>query len=336
MEKNHAKYLYKWLLDFKGMISVKDDNNQALANRDSTEVETINGLLDRWIAEYDAGFLTTDEVLLEQADLETIGSDFLRKYSIYQQLLAPLNFDKEKIKQDSFFALNTEKGRNQSGYETVLIIDEALLKFSSERIWGLKELNQVLNQGKLRLNEVFRGAWGNIKEEDLDSAIWIKPQEYFLTKKIFRAKDHKNIIPENDRTLYGDRTADLKYLLPFKPEILQFFNPKQVRDLNPKFIENKDGTLTFRFDLVIRGRSEPVTIEKKYAAADIVSSKVPVLNIFPNYLGDFWAQYYLMFEDSTQRLKCKAHNYRHANWEVRQKRSESEQADRRVIGADIF
>ena len=287
-------------------------------------VGDINKLLDTWLKEIKAelGIASTEPIQAPKVKIaelipEYISNNqppYLSRYEIYGEILKPLvkeNASGEGFKSD--YSLSME--RNHSGYKEVVIITSSLLK-QNRNLWDGTHAGELGEINDTFISNFFPGASGTeinrIKLQN-DGAIWVRPALFFLTGNLLKNKTDYDILNADERFLNAGNT---EYLLPFKKEILQFFTPVQIQDiLKPTFYKS-DGKVEFSFTLpLVSGQS--IEVKKTYRSksdgwrvgdGEIVESEVPVLDIFPNYLGDFWCQYFILCSDS-DKFKIAPVNY---------------------------
>lgn len=307
------EYVGKWLENFIvqfniiAQTSVSDTNSHLF-------VGDINKLLDTWLKEIKTELNLSADDTIQSAKVKVaeeipefisnIQLPVFSRYGIYQELLKPL------VKDDSAgggsksdYSLNTE--RNHSGFKEIVIITSSLLK-QNKNLWDGTHPGELGEISDFFITNFFPGASGteiNRIRLQNDGAIWIRPALYFLTDTLLRNKNDNDILNTEERFLNAGNT---EFVLPFKQEILQFFTPEQIQDiLRPTFIRT-DGKVEFSFVLPLVS-GQMVEIKKTYRSksdvlrpgdGEIVEMEAPVLDIFPNYLGDFWCQYFILCSDS--------------------------------------
>ena len=123
--------------------------------------------------------------------------------------------------------------------------------------------------------------------------MWIRPEMYFLSNKLLRARNGA-ILNDGEQ----DLNLEPKYIPPFKKEILDFFSPTEIREKLLFNYREDSGVVRFSFTLPIGNSS--YKIEKTYkqkaslpSEGEIMETDVPIIEIFPNYLGESWRRYYL-------------------------------------------
>lgn len=308
-------YVGEWLEWF-----IKQFNQHALNNYDASGdhkyVGDINNLLDKWLVEIkqELGIpvntiIEVPKVKMAEEPIEIAPASFLAKYKIYQALLTPLvKNENAAADSKSDFSLKVSANRinaNRAHYKEVVIITSSLLAQKNKILWDETKPGELNENTNLLIDMFFKTPSGNkINNINLesDNSIWIRPELFFVSNTLVKAKSG-DILNADERFLNAD---NLKYILPFKKEILEFFSPDDIHDIiKPKFIET-DGKVTFSFFLPLKNNSR-VEIKKAYrqkgvdvAAGEgtIIEMDVPVLEIFPNYLGDFWCQYFMLCSDT--------------------------------------
>ncbi|WP_221393170.1 hypothetical protein [Dyadobacter sp. NIV53] len=307
------EYVGKWLENFIAQFnaiaqtSVSDTNGHLY-------VGDMNKLLDTWLKEIkvELGVAPHDSIQSVKVKIaEEIPEDisknqpgFLSRYGIYQELLKPLI--KEDSTGDGFksdYSLSME--RNHSGFKEVVIITSSLLK-QNKNLWDGTHPGELGEINDSFISGFFPGSSGTeinrIKLQN-DNSIWVRPALYFLTDTLLKNKTDYDILNTDERFLNAGNT---EFLLPFKKEILQFFTPDQIQDILKPTFSKTDGKVEFTFTIpLVSGQS--VEIKKTYRSksdgwrigdGEIVELEVPVLDIFPNFLGDFWCQYFILCSDS--------------------------------------
>lgn len=222
------------------------------------------------------------------------------KYKIYQLLLKPIVTKESDVNREKRSGMTLDYSRNLTDYKEIIIINEKLL-ISGKKIWDTKSLKDLEGDSKFAIKKYFSSGWGtkidnlviDTKTEDGKKAgIWIRPELYFLSNKLLKAKDGDFFVEKETSWNPND------YVWPFKKEIFNFFTPSQIIEiLKPKFILEGD-YVRFLFTLPVS--SYEVQIEKTYRKAahegegEIVEMNVPVIEIFPDYIGQNWRRYYLL------------------------------------------
>ena len=264
--------------------------------------------------------IDTSRVRISDEPIEILPSSFLPKYDIYKLLLTPLVKDESFVGSQHKSEYALKPSRNTSGYSEVVVISPALLA-QDKVLWEVTKPSQLNKDTTTLINSFFKEASGtrinNVNLQN-ENAIWIRPELYFLTKTLLKAK-HGEILPYGETYLNGNNN---NYILPLKKEILQFFSPEDIRDvLKPRY-DLRDDKIIFSFNLPLIN-NQSIEIKKVFktrsAAEDegqIVEIDVPVLEIFPDYLGDFWCQYFVLFGNNEKfkitplNFEFKTHIYR--------------------------
>lgn len=283
-------------------------------------------LLDIWLAEI--------RVQLNIGEGENINSDevkisgnlgyfddgtppvFLASYAIYQALLRPLETDNsvnELSKSD--IELNFKRNYlkyNNKEVKHILVISDKLYS-DDYRIWDQLRFTALGNNIGNILHTYFNKVADQvIKDKDISLAnngiLWIRPELFFLTDTLITSKNEINLLNESENEL----NVRLKYILPFKKEILDFFSPNEIlNELSPAYDDRGD-RIIFSFNLPIIGKKEGLQIKKIYKKKNpdknegtIVEIESPIIDIFPNYLGENWRRYYL-FQGNLHKLKVNA------------------------------
>ncbi len=181
--------------------------------------------------------------------------------------------------------------------KTVYVITETLLS-EKKGDWGQLEVLKSIESmtPKQMLENYFNKPWGTSVDKinlDLENAIWIRPDLYFLTNKLVSSLNGKDLLCDENGSL------SKKYLIPFQNNILKFFSAQHIVDnLSPYLSEDAD-VITFSFNLPVG--NQVCKIDKTYdlsIAEQSCKINVPVLELFPRYLGPSWKRYYLIYNES--------------------------------------
>ena len=308
----------EWVSWLKKEFAELANNDEGSAGEDAVRV--LNGQLDAWqksirrdlgVAEYAA--LDAPEYTVAAAPLSINDADFLGQRAIYQLLLRPLQRDQSVATGNvSDYALEVDARRLPAGLAHVIVIEANLLS-QDLKLWpGIRPTEL----GPDPIRSLFREASGTrINNTDIgkDQGLWIRPELFFLTPTLTKAAGTGGFLPGAEARANGDNS---RYLLPLRQEILQFFAVEDIMDvLRPTYTEENDRVI-FSIRLPLRnGRS--VEVKKAYSVRGaiqnagegvLVEREVPVLELFPNYMGEFWARYYLLFSD-TERLAARPVHY---------------------------
>lgn len=304
------EFVGQWLAWFKrefNAIAFTADNEKS---KDHEYAGMLNGHMDAWLAEIkgNIGIKSNESIHSEMIEiakepLEIPSSSFLPQYGIYQLLLRTLVRNKQFAGgHKSDYTLKPL--RNRSDFSSVVIITASELA-KDKILWEVTRPSQIDTDTVSLLSKMFKGASGTLIDNmnlETDKAIWIRPDLYFVSDFLLDAKN-REILSEGERHLNGDNT---RFILPFKKEILQFFSPEEVQELlKPRYEGNEaDDRITFYFDLPLMDGTK-VEVKKVYKRHSsntgegiIRQIDVPVVDIFPDYLGDFWSQYFIFASDA--------------------------------------
>lgn len=292
-------YIGEWLYNLQIKLNVLFYSDQR--NPDHLVVGNINELIDEWLKEIrqKLGLRENEPVSVNKYKLSEDAIDvkgvapFLSEYQVYEQLLHPLR--KDAGVDDPLVSEALLNATRNPGQRVVVITEKILSQ--QINLWNELRPKSLGENPKAILETFFNGPSGtrisnvNIGDED---GRWVRPELYFLSDTLLKAKGPA-LLNEGEEELNLGR----KYILPFKKEILDFFAPEEVRErLNPAYRED-NGTVKFSFDLPVGAGS--FKIEKTYktkvtgsAEGEVVEvADIPVVEIFPNYLGEHWKRYYL-------------------------------------------
>lgn len=305
----------EWLEWFRkefNKYALTDDDN---GGGDYRYAREINKELNSWLAEIkqELGYsnsapIEVETVKIAEEPIDVVQVPFINNYDIYKKLLTPLvKSDKGNAEGNkSEYALNHK--RNNTAYKEVVVIDEKQL-VQGRILWDTIRPTGIEKNISQLISTVFNAPSGTMINRinlEKDNAIWIRPELYFLSDTLLKAKEGQ-VLNAKEKFLNAGNT---QYLLPFRKEILHYFSPTDIEEkLQPRYTES-DGKVTFSFSLPLKSGSQ-VEVKRVYrlknAIADngegkIVETDIPVMEIFPNYLGDFWCQYFMLCSD-TDRFK---------------------------------
>lgn len=283
-------------------------------------VRVLNGQLDAWQKSIRRDLGLTEFAALDAPEYEVApdplsvnDADFLGPRAIYQLLLRPLRRDKSVATSNfSDYALEVDATRLPAHLEHVVVIEANLLS-QDLKLWpGIRPTEL----GPDPIRNLFSEASGTrINNTDIgkDKGLWIRPELYFLTATLTKALGPGSFLPGTEARANGGSS---RYLLPLRQEVLQFFTVDDVLErLKPTYTEEND-RVVFSLRLPLRS-GKVVEIKRTYSARGavqavgegvLVEREVPVLELFPNYMGEFWARYYLLFSD-TERLAARPVHY---------------------------
>lgn len=304
------EFVGEWLEWFKREYNQLANTRETHHNKDYEYAGILNAHVESWISEIRRTLgigvgedIHSEDVNISEAPLEIASSAFLPKYHIYQLLLRPLvkNTDYTGAGNKSDYALSPK--RNCSEYKEIVVITASELA-KDKRLWEVTKPSQLNKDTVSLLTTFFKEASGikiNNVNLEINNAIWVRPEMYFLSD-ILLDSENKQILSASEQMLNGGNT---RFVLPFRKEILHFFSPEDIQEvLKPRFELSETGDkVTFYFYLPLVGGTS-VEVKKLYRAKGnntgegvIRSIKVPVLDIFPDYLGDFWSQYFVFSGD---------------------------------------
>lgn len=328
------EYVGQWLEWFIKQFNIYALSKSNSSSGDHQYVSDINKLLDEWmtdirkeleIGSHDTIYDERVRISEEYKEFEQgKQAPFIANYNIYKTLLKPLvkNENIEGVGGKSQYGLSMS--RNKSSYKEVVIIEDRQLALN-KNLWDRTRPKELDKNTAILIEKFFKSASGqkinNINLEN-DHAVWIRPELFFLSNTLLKAKSGDTIFDtkKGKDTSEGFMNAGFEYILPFKNEILQFFSPVNIHEiLKPSFKES-EGKVTFSFFLPIQG-NQKVEVSKVYrlkgadkesGEGQIIEKEVPVLEIFPNYMGDFWCQYFMLCSD-TETFMMEPLNYEHAS-----------------------
>ena len=306
-------YVGKWLENFIRTFN-KIANTDEGADKISEFTGNLNKLLDEWLKEIKVELgvplnsnIGANRVIVAEEMPEYIRNNppkFLSRYAIYQHILTPLvKASNESEGPKSEYSLLMARNRSkQAGteYKEVVIINAQLLA-QNRKLWDDTTPRELSDDTYSLIDKFFPEASGslinniNIKN---DNAIWVRPELYFLTTTLLKSKTDDDILNESGKFLNAE---DTEFILPFKNEILHYFSPVDIQEILKPTFRKVEGKVIFSFQLPLVD-NHSIEIKKTYSdriskaegEGEIIETEVPVLEIFPNYLGDFWCQYFML------------------------------------------
>ncbi len=343
-------YVGEWLENFIKQFNVHALNREGEAADSAKNYQyagDINKLLDAWLSEIRAELGYEPGTRIEVPGVKpaeeftplSTPTAFISKYSIYKALLTPLIKDETASGNGNKSEYALYMSRNRSPYKEVVVIHQQQL-VENKILWDGQRPSELGAVTEL-ISKFFTQSSGTVINRtnlEPDKAIWIRPEMYFLTNTLVKGKD-SDILNESERFLNAGNT---NYLLPFKKEILQFFSPVQIQEiLKPKFKKSGENGVEFSFSLPL-SMNQQIEIKKIYLSkgadslqgqGSIRETEVPVLEIFPNYLGDFWCQYFMLCSD-TDKFVITPYNYEH-DISITRREQKFESNDSSSIRAEI-
>ncbi len=305
------EFVGEWLEGFIKQFNEKAFTDSNSASTDFKYSGDINKQLQSWLSEIkkELGIEEAIEIDAEKVKMGeeqiplTKSASFLSKYHIYQSLLKPLIIDEQIPPAESKSDYSLKTFRNFSGNNEIVIIYQTLLD-KNNNIWDGTSPNEWgdINTIIERFFKVAKGTKLNTISLEDSKSIWIRPELYFLTDTLLRNK--ANSILNVNESYYNAENS--KYILPFTEEILHYFSPEKIKSELKPYFEEKEGKVTFCFSLPLKNNTS-VLIKKVFRSkgadkvaleGQILDIDVPVLEIFPNYLGDFWCQYFMLYSDT--------------------------------------
>ncbi len=308
-KEDGLEYIGKWVLNLQIVLKGLLDSDSA--NPDNLSIIMIKTLIDDWLVEIKNTLQISEEDLLESKKVKISDSileihplpGFLSKYTIYENILKPLEKDEDGEGYHSDISLQFR--RNNTSYEEIVIISDKTLT-GNVRIWNEQRVSEFGNEAQRIIDKYFKESWGGDigKGNDIlkSGGIWIRPELYFLTETLV-ASQNESFLDINE----FDLNCGGKYILPFKEEILSYFSPQDIKKiLRPVFIEDTH-TVKFSFMLPLNS-GKAIKVEKifRYKSAGngegtILKMAVPVLEIFPNYFSSRWRKYFLFQSNADEQ-----------------------------------
>lgn len=302
----------KWLDHFIKQFNLIAQTSTTVGG-DHKYVGDINKMLEQWLFDIkeELGIpqntdVKADTVKIDDGIIDSLRENppqVIRKYAIYQLLLTPVAEDESKTKTAfrSDYSLQMFRNKLEGGIKEVVVITPSLLG-RNQNLWRGTSPSELDKDPSVLIDRFFVSASGNnINNINLekDDTIWIRPDLYFLTDTLLKGYTD-NILNDEEKYLNDGNT---EFILPFRKEILYFFSPEEIKQqLNPHY-DIGNTKVVFSFTLPLVG-GQKVEVKKTYRNRGEMKTngegtiteapQVPVIEIFPNYSGDFWCQYFLM------------------------------------------
>jgi hypothetical protein len=306
-KEDGLEYLGEWVYNLQ--IKLNSFFYSEQSNSDHQVIGNLNDLFDEWlkeireklaIKENDPIDVKTHKVAEDADEIKGVAS-YINEYKIYERLLHPLVKD-DAVKDEILISdILLKSSRNSS--KRVVVITERILS-EQINIWNEQRPKSLNENAKVIIETFFNSPSGTkIDTVDIgkDGGLWIRPELFFLTNTLIHAKG-ENILKDTEAEL----NVETKYILPFKKEILDFFSPLEIKEkLAPSFKED-NGVIKFSFTLPVG--ETIIKIEKTYKTkttqkdeGEISEIEVPIIEIFPDYLGNSWRRYY-MFQGKAENF----------------------------------
>lgn len=293
------EYIGEWLYHLQHKLNPLFFSDQE--NPDHQVIGNINELIGQWLKEIRQKLglkenepidVKTHKVAEDAIDIKGLAS-FIQEYKVYERLLHPLRVDdnvKGEVTISDILLQSTRRKELRAVVITEKILNEQV------NIWNEMRPKSLGSNPRVII-EAFFNAPSGTKINDVDlgekKGFWIRPELYFLSPVLVKAKTGE-ILPGTEEEL----NIDARYILPFRKEILNFFSAREIKEkLNPVYRED-GGIVKFSFTLPIGNHA--YKIEKVYKTkasqaddGEIVEIDVPVVEVFPDYLGKDWRRYYL-------------------------------------------
>jgi hypothetical protein len=346
-KEDGLEYVGEWLYHLQQKLNPIFYGDQT--NPDHQVVGAINELIDQWLKEIRQKLnlreaepinVKTHKVSEDAVDIKGLAA-YLGDYRVYERLLHPLVID-DALKSDVPISDILLKSSRKQELRVVVITEKIL----NEQINIWNEIRpKSLGETPKAIIEAFFNAPSGVKINDIDigekKGLWVRPELYFLSPVLLKGKG-ADILNEDEREL----NIGTRYILPFRKELLEFFSAEEITEkLSPGFKEDS-GIVKFSFTLPIGNNT--YKIEKTYKTkasqpddGEIVETDIPILELFPDYLGEHWRRYYLfqgkaesfkanpIVHGESAKVKSRDRDYKHDN--VSQKVTLSE-----ISGDDCF
>ena len=301
--------------------NIKNKLDALLNTRDESRetdklIATMNSiLLEIWLAEIRSQLKIKSEGAIESKEVK-ISSEvpyfddnkmpaFLNNYNIYETLLHPLESD-DSFTELSKSDIELKSTRNFLRYNEkeikhVLLVSDKLYS-EDYRIWNQLRYTALGNNAADILSTYFNKPAGQeVRGKDVPFAnegiLWIRPELFFITDTLLMSKTESSFLEVSEKEM----NVDIKYVLPFTRKILDFFSPEDIIEkLKPSY-DDKGDKVVFSFTLPVINNDEGLQIRKTFrkrnpdkTEGSILEAEVPVIEIFPDYLGENWRRYFLL------------------------------------------
>ncbi len=271
-------------------------------NPDHVVVNNLFGLLNEWLASLRRTLgLETREALQAEETQISVGDEQsltgswakLDRYLVYRQLLRPIEITREAT---SDVLLDRERGTNP-----VVVVTRELLS-RDVTLWDdikARQLPGAVDDPDSALLRFFNTDNGTrIDKHPMSAgAAWVRPDKYFLSDTLIASRVDAPLIADSGVTrLHADR----RFIYPFRPEILQFFSPREIAStLRPRFVP-VEGGVRFTFTLPLKSSVfKTIDISKDYRGTartgegTIRRTEPGPLYVFPRYMSRHWRRYYV-------------------------------------------
>ena len=251
-------------------------------------INSINGELEAWLKdiqlELGQSELNAEDHKPGDRPSRIPEPELLDRYGIYKLLLTPLVNDPEATKgRVSDYELDVaDLSRLPEGVKHVVVVHNDFSR--NMLLWRPIKFTDL---GSAPLATLFPGASGQqLNGQDIgkDGGMWIRPELYFLTSTLTKAKAG-SVLPADEITANGNSSH---FLLPLEPELLHFFTVEEItKRLAPRY-EVDGERVTFKLSLPMKN-GPPLEITKTYlgkgatpAAGEgmLVEREIPVLELF--------------------------------------------------------
>lgn len=294
-------YVGEWLYHLQQKLNIffnteGEDTARAI-------IENINKLIKDWLIEIRQELGINDnepidisnyEVAEERIDDISGTHPFLDTCNIYCEMLRPLVKKDSAFDEKSIFDVLLRSTRKKD-IKTIVITEKILSEQAT--IWENYQTKSLGdNPGDILLRHFKNPSGDTIDRVNIgdQNGLWIRPELFFLSNILVKTNGIGSILNNSEEEL----NISSKYILPFKKELLEYFSPEDIREkLRPVYIED-GGVVAFSFNIPV-GNKE-IKIEKKYrnkvvkeTDGLILEIEAPIIEIFPDYLGENWMKYFL-------------------------------------------
>ncbi|MBR3624193.1 MAG: hypothetical protein IKN43_12695, partial [Selenomonadaceae bacterium] len=170
--------------------------------------------------------------------------------------------------------------------------DELGMSATQLVVWPGVSANDILANSLIDHKHI-----GNIS---LGNTEWRAPEEFFLERMVVMEPGGAIV---GSRPIAGAQILaedDTSVLLPIKSTLLELFTPKEIAERIS--LENRAEDILVHFAFPLSGvGSEPTDFKftKSYPKKDLVymQTRIPVIEIWPNFKREGWKKYYLYYEN---------------------------------------
>lgn len=205
--------------------------------------------------------------------------------------------------KDSAVLIHTSIARKNKK-SLLLVSPDTLKDLSVSMGWPMEQLEVWSGITAVNINEKsFSGGKQSLNGVSLENAEWRRPEDFFTEHLAVQKGGNVflgSINVKGSETLSSGKRP-LSVILPFRQEILEYFTPQEIAQ--NCHIEKNDNEIKVQFTLILsgmNGKGVNYTIEKTYPMNEVIYlvTRIPVIEIWPNFKCENWTKYYLYYENS--------------------------------------